>query len=131
MCSIQNECRPTIGALGGIELIKRAMEEFEDKADIQNYGCGALWHLSRNDLNRLKIVDFGVRLIINALENFPNHRNIREHACYALIELYKNNEEAFDSAELDNIRNIISAYSEPKIKKVAAKLLKMLNKVRS
>ena len=46
-----------IAVAGGIPMIVFAMNCHLDSADVQHYGCAALWCLAENDINKVAIAN--------------------------------------------------------------------------
>jgi hypothetical protein len=78
----------TLSHVGGIEVIVESMTAFASSADLQVYGCGAIWNATGIPQNQHAFVDAGaIDILLRNLEIFIENADLQEQALAALANL--------------------------------------------
>mmetsp|Transcript_16447 Transcript_16447/g.21583 ORF Transcript_16447/g.21583 Transcript_16447/m.21583 type:complete len:521 (+) Transcript_16447:456-2018(+) len=75
------------------ERVIQAMERYPNNADVQAFGCAALWHFARDDENKVTFMERDVaRITTAALERHQSREDVQTYGCCVIWNLAVNDE---------------------------------------
>merc|ERR1711871_1406898 len=107
--------RVKIGNANGIEAIRSAMENHQNNAKVQEYGCAAFQGLALNDAMRVKIGNAnGIEAIRSAMENHQNNAKVQKCGYAAFLNLARN-----DAMRVKIVNTMVQLYGRNALEKLA------------
>ena len=110
-------------------MILDAMKRHKEIGDVQQFGCGALMNLAKNDTDIRKTIakEGGIKVILNAMKEHAKDVKVQEKGCGALRNLACNADNKITIAKEGGIGMIRNAMKRhPNLQQFGSRALKNL-----